>query len=52
MTKSEYKELLNVIRTSIYMSDISRESKREATEAVCKSLIKCVEHTEIKNNAK
>lgn len=42
MTRKEYLELLNVIRTTIIMTDVSKETKREATEVVAKALIKRV----------
>lgn len=40
MTKEEYKDLLTVIRTSINMTDVSREAKKEATYEIQKVLVK------------
>ena len=40
MTKEEYKDILTVIRTSINMTDVSREAKKEATSEIQKVLVK------------
>lgn len=43
MTEEEYKKLFTTIQTTINMTDVSRETKREAIQEVKKVLIKKIE---------